>query len=102
MSTASLATPTATARSAAAVSSAVIDSKRPRPRRRTARMRAHQASFEFGGDLGQGGVMAAPGVVDQAGACRAGLLGHLGAPGVDADQLVGEGVAQPLDERHDA
>src|SRR5882762_9216129 len=33
--------------------------------------------------------------------CRAGLLGHLRAPGVDTDQLAGVGVAQPLDERHD-
>ena len=69
---------------------------------RTAGVRAHQAGPELGGDLGKGRVMPAPGVVDEVSTRCARLLGHLRAPGVDTDQLVGVGVAQPLDERHDA
>lgn len=69
---------------------------------RAAGMGTHQAGAELGRHARKVGIVSTPGVVDQVRAGGAGLLGHLGAPGVDADQLVGERVAQPLDERHHA
>ena len=65
-------------------------------------VRAHQGGAVLGGDLGQGGVEAAPGVVEQVGAGGAHLPGDLRAPGVDADDHVGELRADLRDERHGA
>jgi len=86
----------------AAGAGAVVDPERAGARAGAAGVRAHQSGAEFGRYLGHRGIIAAPAVVDQVRARRAGQPGHLGAPGVDADQLVGVGVAQPFDERHDA
>ncbi len=67
---------------------------------RAAGVGTHQSGAEFGRYLGHRGIIAAPAVVDQIRARLAGEPRHLGSPGVDADQLVGIGIAQPLDERH--
>src|SRR6202020_1819277 len=81
---------------------AVADPIRTGARPGTPGVRAHQAGSEFGGHLGHRGIIAAPAVIDQVCAGPAGEPGYLRTPGVDADQLVGEGLAQPLDERHHA
>lgn len=59
---------------------------------------AHHTRAEFGRHIRYRGVDTTPGVVDQIGAGRTRQPGHLRAPGVDADQLVGVGITQPLDE----
>ena len=85
-----------------ALGDAVVDAKGPGPRHCPAGVRADQPGPEFGGHLGQPGIGAGPGVVDQVGSGRAGLLGHVRPPGIDADQLVRVFAAEPFDERHDA
>lgn len=79
----------------------VVHPERTSPRHRAAGVRAHQSGAELRGDRREVRIGSAPGVVDQVRSGGTGLFGHLGSPGVNADQLVGEGVAEPLDEGHD-
>jgi hypothetical protein len=63
------------------------------PRRRTARVRAHDADTGRGRDLGQHRIPAAPGVVEQIGPGRGHGRAHLMTPRVDADDQIGMGGA---------
>ena len=74
---------------------------RPGAGQRRPDVRADQADAELGRDVGDLRVPGRPGVVEQVGAGLAGGPGGLVPPGVNADDQVGVGRPDPLDERDD-
>jgi hypothetical protein len=76
--------------------------EQPGPRLQAARVGADQAGTALGGHAGQFRVPAAPGVVEQVGACRAGGPADFVPPGIDADDQVRVGGPDGFDERHRA
>ena len=77
---------------------AIADVDRVRPRRQTAGVRDDDAGTDLGGDVDELGIVPGPGVVDEVQPDRRGCPGHLGSPGVEAEDEPGVGASSVLEE----